>query len=97
MNQELPPGQDQQEIEGLAMLVAENLNKGENPDGIEKQLVENGWEEQDAHQFVKSIQHQLAQARQQQRSGGGGWLVWIGVILGINLLSYLFNWGFFLW
>jgi len=30
-------------------------------------------------------------------SGGLGWLIWIGALLVINLLSYLFNWGFWLY
>lgn len=29
--------------------------------------------------------------------GGMGWLMWIGGLLLINGLSYMFNWGFWLW
>lgn len=29
--------------------------------------------------------------------GGMGWLVWIGVILFINFLSYVFNWPFWVY
>jgi hypothetical protein len=29
--------------------------------------------------------------------GGMGWLVWIGLLLVINALSWLFNWGFIIY
>lgn len=99
MTQESAPGQDDDEIQDLAMLVAENLAKGESPDAIAQQLVDSGWEAEDANSFVSSIQYQLAQAQRSQGGGGEGmgWLLWIGGILGINLLSYLFNWGFWIY
>jgi hypothetical protein len=94
-----PPGQEDDEIQGLAILVAENLQKGESPQEIAQQLVENGWEEDDAVGFVGSIQRQLESHQQSGRGGGGGmgWLIWIGAILLINALSYLFNWGFWIY
>lgn len=98
MSQQLPPGQEDDEIEGLAILVAENLQKGESPEEIVQQLTESGWEEQDAIGFVSSIKHQLEEPQHVSQGGGGmGWLVWLGGILLINLLSYLFNWGFWIY
>lgn len=29
-------------------------------------------------------------------SGCGGWLVWIGLLIGINVLSWLFDWPFWI-
>lgn len=29
--------------------------------------------------------------------GGGGWLLWLGVIVVFNVLSYVFEWGFILY
>lgn len=31
--------------------------------------------------------------------GGGipGWLIWIGLLIGINVLSYLFDWPFWVY
>lgn len=29
--------------------------------------------------------------------GGMGWLIWIGLILLINFLSWAFNWGFWIY
>ena len=97
--QEPPPGQEDDEIEGLAMLVAENLQKGESPEEIAEQLVESGWEQNDAIGFVGSIQRQLESHQQSGGRGseGMGWLVWIGGILLINALSYVFNWGFWIY
>ncbi len=31
------------------------------------------------------------------RGGIGGWIGFIGLLLVVNLLSYLFNWGFWLY
>ena len=90
--QQLPPGQEADEIEALTMLVAENLQEGEDPDEIAQQLVASGWEEDDAIGFVHSIQYQIEPT--EETSGGGGgmsWLIWIGIILLFRLLSYLFE------
>lgn len=89
--QELPLGQEDDEIEGLSMLVAENLQEGQDPDEIIQQLVDNGWAEDDATGFVQSVQYQVEPV--EEKSGGGGlsWLIWIGVIILFRLLSYLFD------
>ncbi len=98
MNQELPPGQEPDEIHGLAQVVADSLAKGEDPQTITRQLVDSGWEPDQANAFVGSIQQQMFKARS---SDGGseakGWLIWIGAIVGINLLSWVFNWGFWIY
>jgi hypothetical protein len=101
MEKDLPPGQSDDEIDALAQMVAENLIDGEDPDQIAQQLIDGGWKEDEAHGFVESIQHQLIAQQHAQSGGGGGegmgWLVWIGVILLVNGLSYLFDWGFWLY
>ena len=89
--QELPPGQDADEIEGLTMLVAENLQDGESPEEIVQQLVSNGWEEDDAIGFVDAIQYQIQPSEESGGGGGWSWLIWIGIILLFKLLSYLFD------
>ncbi len=30
-------------------------------------------------------------------SEGGGWLIWIGLLIGFNVLSALFDWGWWLY
>ena len=100
MTQVPPPGQSDDEIQDLAMLVAENLQNGESPQEIAEQLVSNGWKEDDAIGFVASIQQRLNQAAESSQEEGGagmGWLLWIGGVLLFNLLSYLFGWGFILY
>lgn len=90
--QDVPIGQEDDEIEGLSMLVAENLQGGEDPDEIIQQLIDNGWEEQDAAGFVHSIQYQVAPVESSESNAGGwSWLIWIGVIILFRLLGYLFD------
>lgn len=93
---------DQQELNQLAHLVADSLTKGQKPTEVAQQLVNSGWEQADADGFVASIAAQLASAQRSatQSSGGGGgmgWLLWIGGILLINFLSWVFGWGFFIY
>lgn len=99
MNQELPPGLEDDEIGDLAQLVADRLAKGDPAETVASTLVENGWQPDQAMGFVGSIEQQL---RQPQTSGGErsevqGWMLWIGAIIGINFLSWLFNWGFWIY
>ncbi|MBC8350490.1 MAG: hypothetical protein H8E66_00790 [Planctomycetes bacterium] len=94
--------EDQQELDELAGLVAESLAKGEKPADVSKQLVSNGWEQDAADEFVASIGQHLANAQraaaQSDEGGGGmGWLIWIGALLFINLLSWLFGWSFWIY
>lgn len=92
--------EDQRELAGL---VAKSLSEGQQPADIAKQLVDSGWEQQAADDFVGSIAQHLANAEQAAQSesgsggGGMGWLAWIGVLLFINLLSWLFNWPFWVY
>ena len=100
-DEQLSP-EEQQEQEALAGLVAESLARGEQPAEISKQLVNNGWEQSAADDFVNLVALHLASAErgaaQSSDSGGGmGWLVSIGVLLLINFLSYVFNWGFWIY
>ena len=38
-----------------------------------------------------------AEAAKSNDGGGMGWLIWIGLLVLINLLSYLFNWPFWIY
>ena len=97
---------DQDELKQIAGLVAKSLDEGKSPTDTAQLLVDNGWEQEAADQFVGSIavslanaRYQAAQANAAQSSDGGGmgWLVWIALLLFINLLSYLFNWSFWIY
>ena len=98
MNQELPLGQEADEIQGLSQVVAESLANGEDPKSVAQKLVDSGWEPEQAEGFVGSIEQQMLAP---QSSGAGseakGWMIWAGGIIGINFLSWLFNWGFWIY
>ncbi len=91
--EESPLGQEAGEIEELTQIVADSLAKGEEPHTIVQQLIDSGWEPEQANAFVGSI-YQHIHAANQKSSGGSksqGWLIWIGAIVAIKLLSWLFN------
>lgn len=95
-----PNAEDQAEAQELALLVAKALANGESRESVIADLTNSGWNPDEANEYVTEIEYHLAEARSRQGSGGGegmGWLLWIGGILLINLLSYLFNWGFWIY
>lgn len=100
---ENPILENPEETQQLAILVAEALTNGETHEKIVGDLTNNGFSEEDAIGFVAQIDYELNQIRveneyQPQQGGEGtGWLIWIGVILGVNLLSWLMGWGFFIY
>ena len=91
------------EMQQLAMLVAKALHDGDSPEEVVEQLVSNGVEREEAEELVAIVRMQLhqAQAGHTHHGGGGGegmgWLVCIGIIIGINVLSHIFNWGFIIY
>lgn len=98
MNQELPPGLEADEIEGLTQVVADSLAKGEDPQKLAQQLVDSGWEPDQANHFVGSIQQYVREAQSSNDgSEAKGWMLWIGGLVGINFLSWLFDWGFWIY
>ncbi len=100
---EQPSAEDQAEMQELAILVAKALAKGESTDSVIADLTNNGFEPEEAAEFVYSVEYQLMEAQERHNSGGGGggegsgWLLWIGGILLINFLSYIFGWGFWIY
>ncbi|MDA1051053.1 MAG: hypothetical protein O3C40_11325 [Planctomycetota bacterium] len=79
MSDEQLSAEDQQERDALARLVAESLAKGEKPADISQQLVNSGWEQKAADEFVNMIALHLASARHPaaQTSDGGGGMGWL--------------------
>lgn len=94
--------EEQKELEELAGHVANALASGETQAQVSQELVKGGWEQADAKAFVSSVAAHVESARKQHaRSGGGsgvpGCLIWIGILLLINFLSYLFDWPFWIY
>ena len=92
----------EEEINDLAQLVAKSLGSGKTQIEVAQQLIDSGWESKPAHVFVGQIADAMAGGHERQpagRQGNGaqGWLIWIGILVGINVLSYLFNWGFWIY
>ncbi|MCA9140209.1 MAG: hypothetical protein KDB00_25735 [Planctomycetales bacterium] len=98
MNQELPPGLADDEIHGLTQLVAKSLSEGESPEAVAQKLIDSGWESDQANGFVQSIQFQMMQTQDRGRQSElQGWMIWGGGIILINCLSWMFNWGFWIY
>jgi len=88
------------EMQELAQLVAEALARGDSRESVIEDLSKNGMSDSDAEEFVSLIEFQMYQidTGPTHHGGGGdgglGWLVWIGAIIGIKVLSQIFGWGF---
>ena len=60
--------------------------------------MDDGWGQSEAQELVVAVE----QAVQGEASGGGGsgawgWLIWIGALLLINFLSWVFDWPFWVY
>ena len=94
---------EDEEMQELALLVSEALARGDSRESIVADLSQNGMSDSDAEEFVSLVEYQMYQVDTgwAQRGGGGdgglGWLIWIGAIVGINILSHIFNWGFIIY
>ena len=94
---------EDEEMQELALLVSEALARGDSRESIVADLSQNGMSDSDAEEFVSLVEYQMYQVDtgSAQHGGGGdgglGWLIWIGAIVGINILSHIFNWGFIIY
>jgi len=91
-----------QEIQEFVKVIADSLAAGQTEEEVSQQLVDNGWEKKDADELVRDIAQQVREENYSGSQGGGGsglpgWVVWIGILVLINLLSMAFNWGFIIW
>ena len=86
-------------IQNLVHAIAEELRNGRKKGEVTQDLVDNGWDQAEASDFVNHIDSNLSQlqADHSEDNSGMRWLIWIGVLLLINLLSYLFNWPFWVY
>ena len=86
-----------EDIEQFVSAVADQLAAGVPQSEVVDQLVESGWEEDEARQLVQDIGRKVTAAGSSGGGEGMGWLLWIGILVGVNVLSYLFDWPFWLY
>ena len=87
------------EMQVLAQLVAEALDRGDSRESVLADLSNNGIPKDEAKGLVNMVEFQLQQAAAPQPSGhsktgsggGMGWLIWIAVIVGFKILAALFK------
>jgi hypothetical protein len=94
---ELSPTQEQAMTE-LVQGVARALASGQSRQQVAGTLVSNGWDQADADVFVGRVHQQAKTNRRAQASDdGSGFAIWIGLLLVINFLSWVFNWPFWIY
>ena len=81
-----------EEMQTLAIMVAEALQDGDSHEEIATDLVNGGWTQEEADRFVVAIDYQLDAV--EASSGGGegnwGWIIWIVVFIVFKILQRLF-------
>lgn len=86
-----------EEMQELAHLVSEALARGDSRESVIADLSQNGIPEDEAEELVNLIEFQMYQIDtgpvQQGNSGEGGmsWLIWVGIFIGLKILSQIFN------
>ena len=92
----MTPEHDDAAIKRAGKKVAAGLAAGRPRTSVAQELVADGWSEVDANELVLAVEGSMQENSAKEGGGGraGGWLVWIGVLVVINLLSWLFGWGF---
>jgi len=93
------PERDDQAIEHAANKAAAGLRSGRPRASVVQDLVENGWAEPEAQEFVLSVETAMQENPTDGRTGGGAasWAAWIVCLLIFNALSYAFDWGWVIW
>ena len=85
-----------EEMQTLALMVAEALQDGDSQEQIATDLVNGGWTQEQADQFVSSIDYQLNAVEVSSGSssndgdGNWGWLIWIGIFIALRILARMF-------
>jgi len=71
---------------------------------IEQELLMKGLDQDEAQTMIAKTDRAMARqasGEERQSSSGlgaaGGWLIWIGVLILINVLSYAFDWPFWIY
>ena len=110
MSQEELTPEEQEAMNQTANAVANALLGGQTIQQVVRTLVDQGWSEEDAAGFVNQVQSHITKGQQSSRASAGsdsaargsgnaltGWLGFIGVLILINFLSYVFDWPFWIY
>ena len=74
--------------------------EGQSKVEIKKALIEKGLDEELAQKVIDNLgQYSSNQrkAKQEDEGSGMGWLLWIGILILVNILSAVFGWGFWVY
>ena len=89
---------DQNGFTDLTEGVAEALADGRSHFQIVTRLVDNSQEKDNAADLVKTVDHHISSTPvKNERGEVASWLIWIGLLALINVLSYLFDWPFWVY
>lgn len=89
--------EEQKAIEQVYAYVVEQKKAGKSDTAIQNELVDKGIEEETAKVFIDNANKLIAEHGGDESSGISGWLIWILILGGINLLSYIFDWPFWIY
>ncbi len=92
----MTPEEEKQLTEQIIAFIIESKNQGKSDSQIKHALIEKGMDEDTARGWIKSVTPHITE----NDSGGSsvpGWLIWLGILGVVNLLSYLFDWPFWVY
>ena len=81
------------QVYGFAL---ELRKSGKNNDEIRAELIEKGLEKDVANTIVSNLDN-LETIQKDDDSGAYGWLIWIGILIVVNVLSAMFDWPFWIY
>lgn len=95
----MSPERNDEAVEQAGNRIVAELRTGRPRASVVQGLVADGWKEDEAQEFVLSVESALQEAPSDRGGGGGAasWLAWIAALLIFNGLSYAFNWGWIIW
>ncbi len=87
--------------EELYKLTVSRVQRGVGDYEIEQELLMKGMNQEEAQKLIKFAKNGAkASAREMNEDGGsgiGGIFIWIGVLALVNILSYVFDWPFWIY
>lgn len=90
---------NQEEVDKMYEYAFDMKGDGKSDSHIQTALIEYGLDEEGSRNVVDNMNNMIYQQQQEEEdsSGAYGWLIWIGVLILINGLSYAFDWPFYIY